>query len=557
MSSDDVSRFLSEISPGFLKFGDVRMVLLDIEAGFWGIRRQVEALIGSKLTNSVFQQAGANGGASFAASFGTSKDALAQGQLFANCVQAFQIAGFGKFEIKKAVWPIGSVTVLARDVFEAWITQRHGTQTEGPVCAYTAGVLVGFVNVVSGRRDVVCIEHKCQANGDEFCEFELLPVSETSEQSVVAFTPDPMLGRQINLLEMLFERMPMGIAVIDRDFKLVRCNPTWAAFIEQYTPSQAVQVVPGADLFDLEPGTEEIIIPLFERVFNGETVRQDAVRIQSGGIASFWDVVLSPLYEGDQVVGLLNVSIDATERVQVYQTLEQRVDERTHELERRREIAESLRDIIGMINSNIPLDTFLEKAVKLVAQRIGAAACVLHEFDLDKKMIEQVASYGLDEVFLGRRARHFDALKASGGESYLRATLQRKPTYTNYGPLPERVEEIKYETTIPEEIKTERIALRQRFTGSFSVPIFIQDKVYGGMVFYYSEHQDFSEEQIQLGLTFAEQVAVAIENARLYAQAEQVAAAQERNRLARDLHDAVSQTFFSQPDRRCAPKALG
>jgi nitrate/nitrite-specific signal transduction histidine kinase len=42
-----------------------------------------------------------------------------------------------------------------------------------------------------------------------------------------------------------------------------------------------------------------------------------------------------------------------------------------------------------------------------------------------------------------------------------------------------------------------------------------------------------------------QQVGVAVENAALYAQAEATAAAAERNRLARDLHDAVSQTLFT------------
>lgn len=41
------------------------------------------------------------------------------------------------------------------------------------------------------------------------------------------------------------------------------------------------------------------------------------------------------------------------------------------------------------------------------------------------------------------------------------------------------------------------------------------------------------------------QVGVAVENARLFEQAEQSAVAAERNRLARDLHDAVTQTLFS------------
>jgi PAS domain S-box-containing protein len=323
MEERAIFQFLSEVSPGVLQFGSARMAVMDLGAGFWGIRRQMEGLIGSRLTNTALQQAGANGGASFAASLGSAKDIVEQGDLFESCVRAYQIAGFGKFKIEAAQWPIGRIVIQAENTFEAWMTRQHDQQALDAVCAYTAGVLVGFINVISNRQDVVCIEHHCQARGDEACEFELLPVSEVGDQAVVAYTPDPMLGRQLNLLEMLFERMPMGIAIIDRNFKMVRCNPTWAAFIDQYTPSKASQVVPGAKIFDLEPGTEDVLQPLFTRVFAGETIRQDAVRIESGGVESFWEIVLSPLYEGDEVLGLLNVSIDVTERVQIERRLKE------------------------------------------------------------------------------------------------------------------------------------------------------------------------------------------------------------------------------------------
>jgi signal transduction histidine kinase len=156
-----------------------------------------------------------------------------------------------------------------------------------------------------------------------------------------------------------------------------------------------------------------------------------------------------------------------------------------------------------------------------------------------------MANYGLEGIYEKGRKAPFDTMRMFGGEYYLQATLQRQPTYGNYSPLPERVEEIERDTTIPPDIKAERIALRQRFASSFSVPLSIQDKVYGGMTFYYTEPQNFSEEQIQLGLTFAEQVALAIENALLRVQSTQAATVSERNRLARDLHDAVSQTLFS------------
>ena len=55
----------------------------------------------------------------------------------------------------------------------------------------------------------------------------------------------------------------------------------------------------------------------------------------------------------------------------------------------------------------------------------------------------------------------------------------------------------------------------------------------------------YSERDAQLALAFANQAAAAIENARLYDQARDLATLEERQRLARELHDAVTQTLFS------------
>jgi two-component system nitrate/nitrite sensor histidine kinase NarX len=306
---------LTQESPGVLHFGGARMALLEIESGFWSIRRQMEALVGPRLTKSVLQQAGANGGASFARSF-FSENVDERSAGFQACLKAYQSAGFGHFEIETMEWPLGCVVIRAHDAFEAWMARQHGNTSNDPVCAYTAGVLVGFINVISSRQDVVCIERHCQAQGAEACKFELLPASQAGESDeIVAFNPDPGMSRQINLLEMLFDRMPMGIAVIDRDFILRRFNPTWADFIDQYTPSTDEHVLPGTYLFDLEPGYESIIRSLLERVFAGETIRQEALRMETDGIVSYRDIVLSPLYDNEEIVGVLNVSIDATERV--------------------------------------------------------------------------------------------------------------------------------------------------------------------------------------------------------------------------------------------------
>jgi PAS domain S-box-containing protein len=312
----DCISLLLEEKPGTLRFGGARMALLDIEAGFWGLRRQMEALVGRRFTDAVLQQAGANGGASFACSFvGQAEDD--GGQALRDCIAAYQAAGFGRFDVLELQWPIGHVLVRGRDAFEAWMARQHRLDNGSPTCSYSAGVLVGFVNVLAGRHDIVCVERACQGKGDEVCLFELLPADEAGDIPVVTFAPDPALGRQLNLLEIIFDRMPMGIAILDRDLRIRRFNPTWAGFVARYTDTAASKAVPGVCFLDLVPGSEAGVMSVFRQVLAGETVQQESFCLKVEGIVSYWDAVLTPLFEGGEVASILHVSVDATDRVMV------------------------------------------------------------------------------------------------------------------------------------------------------------------------------------------------------------------------------------------------
>ena len=322
------------------------------------------------------------------------------------------------------------------------------------------------------------------------------------------------------VLDMLFDRMPMGMAILDRAFHIIRYNPTWQDYARRYAPPGGAPLQPGVNYFDHLPGAEATVLPLYQRVLDGEIVWQENVRLELATGATYWDVTLTPLVQDGQVVGILNVSVDATERVTAQRHLEQRVAERTRELNRRREIAESLRDILGLINAKVPLEVFRGRAVELAAQRMAAAACVLHRFDVENQRIIQLASYGIPAALQPGEARPFSAMQTSGGSDYLAAALRGEPTYGNYLPYPQRVAEVRDDPTIPEDVKRRRIALREAFAGSLAVPLFARDQVYGGLVFYYADAQQFGEEQVQLAMTFSEQMAVAIENARLFEETE-------------------------------------
>ncbi len=97
-------------------------------------------------------------------------------------------------------------------------------------------------------------------------------------------------------------------------------------------------------------------------------------------------------------------------------------------------------------------------------------------------------------------------------------------------------------------------ALRERFAAGSpwsdaaavaAVPLIAEGRVLGVMAFRFGVPQSFTIADRAFVLVLAQQCAAALERVHLYEQVRRAAALEERNRLARDLHDSVSQALYA------------
>lgn len=77
------------------------------------------------------------------------------------------------------------------------------------------------------------------------------------------------------------------------------------------------------------------------------------------------------------------------------------------------------------------------------------------------------------------------------------------------------------------------------------VPLAVKSRVIGGMGVAHKKRDFFTPHHADLALSVANQAAITMINAELYEHAQELAVLEERQRLARNLHDAVNQSLFS------------
>ncbi len=167
--------FINIEKRGMIKVGIARMALFPI-SDLNALYDKLVELIGP-VANKAFYLAGVEG----ATTFGNpmfDRDILQKNESGYNAaVEAYSQAGFGNFYVKEFNFDEGTAFVSGTETFEASDGQRQivaQIRSNGH-CNHSRGVFAAFMRLVTNRKDMECVEVKCEALGDATCDFKIAP----------------------------------------------------------------------------------------------------------------------------------------------------------------------------------------------------------------------------------------------------------------------------------------------------------------------------------------------------------------------------------------------
>lgn len=182
---------------------------------------------------------------------------------------------------------------------------------------------------------------------------------------------------------------------------------------------------------------------------------------------------------------------------------------------------ESLRRLIEEISSVLELRPLLTSIVGRAAELLGADDGAIGLYDEAAGRFRMEALYRLPESELGRTFGPGEGLAGRVLESGRPVVLER------YGDLPG--------ITLPERAENTVMGL----------PIHWRGALVGFFGLGARPPRRFSDADVDLLALFARHAAIAIENARRHAREQEIAVLHERQRLARELHDSITQLLAS------------
>jgi PAS domain S-box-containing protein len=262
-------------------------------------------------------------------------------------------------------------------------------------------------------------------------------------------------------------------------------------------------------------------------VTSGERVEPYVALLRhKAGHALYIEVVETPLIVAGRIAGVQGFARDITERKRSEEELERHVAERTRELS-------TLLDVSRTVGSTLelkPLIGLILEQLKQVVDNDGSAIFILRDED-ELALLHYQGPLPLEQLALRWSLQEIPHVRQviRGGHPLIIADVLGDTVAARSW----RATSVNHLGELPMHIAT-----------WMGVPLLFHDRVIGMLSADFGRPNYYTEHHAELMLAFASQAAVAIENARLYEQAHGLAVLMERQRLARELHDSVSQALY-------------
>lgn len=351
---------------------------------------------------------------------------------------------------------------------------------------------------------------------------ELTRVNEALEYDIAERKKaEEALGERETQYRSIFEAVSDGLFINDLDGALVDFNPA-AAEMHGYTVSDFRSLKPQEFI---HPNSLDIFTDYIETVKSGGQFRARATDVHKNGSPFLVEVTGTQFIYSGKPHALATMR-DITEQVQAYQLLEERVAERTREISA---LLELTRNVASTLELK-PLLALVLSQLKTVVDYTGAAIAT---FDGDNFVF-------LDYLGPTRREQILSlTVPINLPTGYQEVIRRRQPVIFNDAQNSAEVHNKSLDAV--SKLLDEHFGYARSWLG---VPLMVKDRAIGVLRVDHIESEHFNEQDAQLVLAFANQAAVAIENARLYERAQNLAVLEERQRLARELHDSVSQALY-------------
>jgi two-component system nitrate/nitrite sensor histidine kinase NarX len=208
----------------------------------------------------------------------------------------------------------------------------------------------------------------------------------------------------------------------------------------------------------------------------------------------------------------------ANELQSLYDDLEQRVATRTRELA-------SLNTLAGVVSRSLDLDEIMADALDEALAITGMAKGQAFLLDEETQCLHLIAHRGLSDELV----REMTKLPLGASTAGF-AAREGRPVCKKVSDYPSGL--------LKDLVRKEGLQL------VVSTPLIVKERTVGAIDLGAHQVREIEPEELALLTAIGHQIGVAVENARLYEQAQQLAVIEERNRLARDLHDSVMQALY-------------